>query len=114
MKTWDAEVGVELTAAAGRLGYDEHLQGTVTEINKKDQADWNASELAFMSAYTNRTFIESEGSWGIHNWPYASAVIQKALEQAKSVKDTLDGITIDQSPAPYTTPKHDHLRPDRS
>jgi len=103
MKKWDAEVGTELTAAASRMGYAS-TAAAVTAINKKAQADWNASELAFQSAYTNRTFIESEGSWGIHNWPYASAVIQKALEQAKSVKDTLDGITIDQSPAPYTTP----------
>jgi hypothetical protein len=104
MKTWDGEVTAELTAAAARMGYAS-TSAAVSAINEKDQADWNASELAFQSAYTNQTYIESERSWGIHNWPYASAVIQKALEQAKSVKDTLDGITIDQSPAPYTTPK---------
>jgi len=104
MKAWDEEVGTELTAAAARMGYAS-VSAAVEAINTKGQANWNDSELAFQSAYTNRTYIESEGSWGIHNWSYASAVIQKALEQAKSVKDTLDGITIDQSPAPYTTPK---------
>jgi hypothetical protein len=104
MHAWDDEAGTELTAAAKRMGYLTTAVA-VTTINKKPQADWNASELAFMSAYTNRTFIESERSWGIHNWDYAKSVILRALEQAKSVRTTLTDITIDGSPQPYTTPK---------
>jgi hypothetical protein len=100
---WDPEITGELSAAATRMGYATTAQA-VAAINKKAQADWNASELAFQSAYTNQTYIESEGSWGIHNWEYAKSIALKAIEQAKSVKTTLTDITIDQSPAPYTTP----------
>jgi len=104
MKTWDAEVGAELTAAATRLGYAS-VSAARTAINKKAEAEWNASELAFMSAYTNRSYIESEGSWGIHNWDYARTVILKAQEQAKSVLWAVKDVTI-TSPlvtAPYGT-----------
>ncbi len=99
MQTWDEEVGVELTAAAGRLGYaatetESAIAVANAAINGKDQADWNASELAFQSAFTNRSYIESEGSWGIHNWSYATAVIQKAMAQAKSVKAVITDVTI--------------------
>jgi hypothetical protein len=104
MHAWDDEAGAELTAAAQRMGYPT-TASAVAAINKKAQADWNASERALMSAYTNRTFVESEGSWGIHNWDYAKTVILKAIEQAKSVRTNLTDITIDGSPQPYTTPK---------
>jgi hypothetical protein len=103
MQTWDAQAGTELLAAAGRMGYTT-IAGAVAGINKKAQDQWNDSELAFMSAFTNRTFIETEGSWGIHNWEYARAIILKAIEQAKSVRTNIHNITIDQSPSPYTTP----------
>jgi len=93
MQAWDAEAGAELTAAAGRLGYAS-TSAAVSALNKKGQADWNASELAFQSAYTNRTFIESEGSWGIHNWAYAREVILKALDQARSVKSAVTDVMI--------------------
>jgi len=93
MHVWDDEVGTELTAAAARLGYAS-TSAAVSAINKKSQADWNESELAFQSAYTNRTFVESEGSWGIHNWAYAREVILKSLEQAQSVKSAVTNVTI--------------------
>ena len=69
MQTWDEEVGVRLTAAAGPSATpptgERVCQIAVADaaINGKDQADWNASELAFQSAFTNRSYIESEGSW---------------------------------------------------
>ena len=99
MRTWDAEVGDELNLAAGRLGYAATADASALEvanaaINEIPQADWSASELAFQSAFTNRQYIESEGSWGIHNWDYARTVILKALEQAKSVKSTTLSVTI--------------------
>jgi Doubled CXXCH motif (Paired_CXXCH_1) len=103
-KVWDPEITAELKSAAARMGYASTAAAN-TAINKKAQADWTASELAFQSAYTNQTYIESEGSWGIHNWEYAKSIALKAIDQAKSVKTTLKDITIDQSPAPYTTPK---------
>ena len=101
MQTWDAQVGDELTAAAARMGHSS-LEEANEAINEKDQADWTESELAFQSAFTNRQYIESEGSWGIHNWDYARTVILKALEQAKSVKSTVVNVTI-SSPL-VTTP----------
>jgi len=93
MHAWDDEVGTELTAAAARMGYAS-TSAARTAINKKDMADWNASETAFMKAYTNRSYIEGEGSWGIHNWDYARTVILKALEQARSVKSAITDVTI--------------------
>jgi hypothetical protein len=104
MHAWDDQVGTELTAAAARLGYGSTAAAR-TAINKKAQTDWDASETAFMKAYTNRSFIESEGSWGIHNWDYARTVILKAQEQARSVKSAVTSVTI-TSPlvtAPYGT-----------
>ncbi len=104
MQAWDLEVGDELTAAAARMGYGS-IAAAHAAINNKAQADWTASELAFMSAYTNRTYIESEGSWGIHNWDYARTVILKAVDQAKSVKSSVVDVSIG-SPlvtAPYGT-----------
>ena len=64
-----------------------------------------------MSAYTNRSFIESEGSWGIHNWDYAKTVILKAIEQAKSVRYQPDGHHDRRLAGPVLDPEADHLRP---
>ena len=93
MHAWDDQVGAELTSAAARMGYAS-IAAARTGIDEKAEADWNGSELAFMKAYTNRSFIESEGSWGIHNYDYARTVIQKALEQARSVRWTVTNVTI--------------------
>ena len=104
MQAWDAEVGDELTAAATRLGY-AGVDEAVEALNELGEDAWNTSQLAFQSAFTNRSYIESEGSWGIHNWDYARTVILKALDQARSVKAAIKDVTI-TSPlvtAPYGT-----------
>ena len=85
------------------MGYAQHRYGPSRPSTRRARADWNDSELAFQSAYTNRTFIETEGSRGIHNWDYARTVILKALDQAKSVKSAVVDVTIS---SPLVTTVH--------
>ena len=85
MHAWDDQVTASLTKAAKRLGFKSTAAAN-TAINKKAMKKWTKGQMAFQKAFTNQQYIESEGSWGIHNWDYARTVILKALEQAKSVK----------------------------
>lgn len=99
MHKWDAQVTEALATAAGHLGYQgvddaAAIDAANTAINAKPAASWTARELAFQKAFTNQSFVESEGSWGIHNWQYASAVILKARDQARSIQA--------QAAAPWT------------
>jgi len=86
------QVTTELAAAATRLGYtgadsEAKIAAANTAINKiKPMSSWTASQLSFQKSFTNRAFVATEGSWGIHNPSYATAVINKALEQAQAVK----------------------------
>ena len=54
-------------------------------LNAIGQKNWTTSQLNFQKAFTNQQYIESEGSWGIHNWDYARTVILKAMDEAKAV-----------------------------
>ena len=54
-------------------------------LNAIGSANWTRASSRFQKAFTNQQYIESEGSWGIHNWDYARTVILKALDQAQSV-----------------------------
>ena len=75
-----------LTAAAKRLGFKSTAAAN-TAINKiKPTKKWSKGQRAFQKSFTNQYYIQSEGSWGIHNWDYARTVILKALEQARSVR----------------------------
>jgi hypothetical protein len=96
MKTWDAQTTSLLKAAAGRLGFkatpatatDPAVSATSnanTALNAIGQSKWTTSQLNFQKAFTNQQYIESEGSWGIHNWDYARTVILKAQDEAKAV-----------------------------
>jgi formate-dependent nitrite reductase cytochrome c552 subunit len=88
MKTWDGEVTVALEAAAKDLGFKgDAIANANSTLNDKKAAggSWNASQLNFQKGFTNQTFVESEGSMGIHNWEYARTVILKALSQAHAV-----------------------------
>ena len=99
MKNWDAQVTVALEAGAKALGFKDSVddEGVVIPNSAIDNANatlndkqaagasWNDSQLNFQKAFTNQQYIESEGSWGIHNWDYARTVILKALDQAKAV-----------------------------
>jgi hypothetical protein len=86
-------IWAELDAAAVRQGYAD-VDEAHAAIAEKDSADWTASELAFMSAFTNVEIVEQEGSFGIHNWPYSNAIVSKAMEQAESVKAAIADVTI--------------------
>jgi len=85
MKSWDAQVTKALTAAAKRLGFKSTAAAN-TAINKKPMRKWTKGQMAFQKAFTNQKYIESEGSWGIHNWDYARTVILTALSEARSVR----------------------------
>jgi hypothetical protein len=94
------EVTAELVAGSARMGYPagtsdaDTISKTLAAIAARPAADRTASEINFQKGYTNRTFVEAEGSMGIHNYAYANAVVAKALEEAKAVKTSLTGITI--------------------
>ena len=92
MANWDAQVTTALAAAAVKLGFTgatdaAKIKNANDTLNAKGAATWNASQLAFQKAFTNRSYVESEGSWGIHNWEYARTVILKARDQAQSVNN---------------------------
>jgi hypothetical protein len=105
MKAWDAQTTTLLQAAAVKLGFKDAaatstapattaIMNANTALNAiatnssgtVDTSKWNSSRLAFQKAFTNQQYIESEGSWGIHNWDYARTVILQAKNEAQSVK----------------------------
>jgi len=85
MHAWNDQVTAALTKAAKRLGFKSTAAAN-TAINKIKPSKWSKGQRAFQKSFTNQYYIQSEGSWGIHNWDYARTVILKALEQAKSVR----------------------------
>jgi len=85
MHDWDAQVTVALTKAAKRLGY-KTIAAANTAINKKPMSKWSKGQMAFQKGFTNQQYVESEGSWGIHNWEYARSIILTALAEANSAK----------------------------
>ena len=44
---------------------------------------WTTAERAFLSSFTNVEFVESEGSFGLHNWDYSREIVNVAMSQAK-------------------------------
>ena len=85
MHRWNDQVTVALTKAAKRLGFKSTAAAN-TAINKKPVKRWTKGQMTFQKAFTNQTYVVSEGSWGIHNWEYARAIILTALSQANSVR----------------------------
>jgi hypothetical protein len=102
MHAWDDQAVSELTAAAVRLGYTD-IGAANTAINGKAMSSWTADELAFQKSFTNKSFVEKEGSWGVHNYQYASAIIKTAIDEAKSVRLKIDSISIMASPGTVTS-----------
>ena len=43
---------------------------------------WTTAERAFLSGWTNVEFVQSEGSFGLHNWDYSREIVNKAMQQA--------------------------------
>lgn len=85
MHAWYDRVTAALTKAAKRLGY-KNTAAANTAINKIPMKKWTNGQMNFQKAFTNQTYIGSEGSWGIHNWQYARDVILTALDQANAVR----------------------------
>ena len=77
-----AGIQAALTTAATNLGYASS-DDALTALVAKSADTRTAAETAFLDAYTNLGFVSTEGSNGIHNWNYSSAIANKALEQAK-------------------------------
>jgi hypothetical protein len=44
---------------------------------------WTTTVRAYLSSFTNVEFVESEGSFGIHNWDYSREIVNTAMMQAK-------------------------------
>ena len=101
MKTWDAQTTSLLGAAAVKLGFTgaddaTKIANANSALNAIGQSKWTASQLNFQKAFTNQQYIESEGSWGIHNWEYARTIILKAQDEAKAVS-TVKVVTLKAS-----------------
>jgi hypothetical protein len=47
------------------------------------QNTWTTTVRAFLSSFTNVEFVESEGSFGLHNWDYSREIVNTAMMQAK-------------------------------
>ncbi len=77
-----AQIHTELDKAAVALGYSDTAAAQAALI-AVPQNQWTTAQRAFLSAYTNVRIAEAEGSFGLHNWAYSSAIVNKAMEQAK-------------------------------
>jgi len=104
MHNWDDQVTSALSAAAKRLGFKGANRATqIANANaalnaiKDKGGKWNAAQLKSQRSFTNKMYVVSEGSWGIHNWDYARTVILKALDEARAVTAT-SVINIKASP----------------
>ncbi|HJW76372.1 MAG TPA: hypothetical protein VJ787_12010 [Thermoleophilia bacterium] len=87
------EVMATLNAKAVQMGFADAEEA----IGDPDVADSD-----FGKAWTNMEMVAQEGSWGVHNWQYGVAVINKAMEQADAYRVPVAGVTI-MSSAPKIT-----------
>lgn len=78
------EISSELDAAAVRLGY-ANAEAARTALVAMPQSSWTTGQRLFLSGFTNVEFVQSEGSFGLHNWDYTREIVNKALQQARSV-----------------------------
>ena len=77
-----AQIHTELDKAAVALGYQDRAAAQAALI-AVPQNQWTTAQRAFLSGFTNVEFVETEGSYGLHNWSYSSAIANTALMQAK-------------------------------
>jgi hypothetical protein len=87
------EVMATLDAKAVQMGFANAEEA----IGDADVADSD-----FGKAWTNMELVAQEGSWGVHNWQYGVAVINKAMEQADAYRVPVAGVTIASSAAKIT------------
>jgi len=79
------EIHAALAAAAVRLGYADE-SAAHTALVAIPAARRTTDQTTFLKAFTNVGYVESEGSFGIHNWDYSRAIVNTALLEAQSVK----------------------------
>jgi hypothetical protein len=78
-----AEIWAELDRAAVRLGYAD-LDEAHTALVAVSAARRTTAETALLMGFTNAQFVESEGSFGLHNWDYSREIVNKAMQQART------------------------------
>ncbi len=88
---WD-----ELDMAAVKLGYAD-TDAAHTALVAIPEADWTNSQRLFLSSFTNVEFVDSEGSYGIHNFAYSVRIVNTAMNQAKAVTSRSPGSTTPRS-----------------
>ena len=87
------EVTATLDAKAVQMGFADAAAAV---------ADADVADSDFGKAWTNMELVSGEGSWGVHNWQYGVAVINKAMEQADAYRVPVAGVTITPSAATVT------------
>ena len=85
------QIWAELETAAGVLGYAATADDTATMVARNalvavPSAQWTTAQRAFLSGFTNVEFVQSEGSFGLHNWDYSREIVNTAMMQAKIAK----------------------------
>jgi hypothetical protein len=83
-----------LDAAAKRLGYADEAAAQEALVAKA-ASDRTTSETTFLKAWTNVGYVESEGSFGLHNWDYSRQIVNTAIWEAESVE-------AEPAPAPWS------------
>ena len=81
-----AQIWDELKAGAVKLGYAD-TQTARDALVAIPEAQWTDTKRLFLSAFTNVEFVESEGSFGLHNWDYSREIVNTAHVQALTVAD---------------------------
>lgn len=79
------EIHAALAAAAGRLGYADESTARDALV-AIPAASRTTDQTTFLKAFTNVGYVESEGSFGLHNWDYSRSIVNTALVEAQSVK----------------------------
>ena len=76
------EIHTELDKAAVVLGYADTAAAQAGLITIP-QNQWTTAQRAFLTSFTNVGYVESEGSYGLHNWDYSREIVNAAMSQAK-------------------------------
>jgi cytochrome c5 len=80
-----ADIHAELKTAAQYLGYADEAAAQEALVAIAE-ADRTFEQTNFLKAFTNLGYVESEGSFGIHNWDYSRAIVNVALAEAKAAQ----------------------------
>jgi hypothetical protein len=93
-----AHIRTLLTAAAAKLGFADAASAHAA-VMAVPEADRTTNQTNFLKSFTNVDFVETEGSFGIHNWPYTVAIVDKAIDQVSAVASDPWKVTAKRSKA---------------